>query len=311
VKKAFLPLICLLVLFSGNRRADEIFEFIKKKTHPMTFVEGGVAAEEINSYRQVLGALLQGLPIISRDFQVENFGDMIVLHDPRDIHPTVVINSKGKRQFIIEAPHSGLEQSTPIQAAILLKELDAKAALISGSHRCAAREYSPCSGKTGVCGVRGETYKISDSAHSMKNLFQSAHEELVDYFKQARVIQLHEMRKTETAIKIILSSTALAYSQNENDFVTSVRELLKREHSDPLIAVSCNALDDRERTFRKLCGFTNTQGRYLNESTNICSEYTKIDNDRFLHIEQDYTTSLKPEFMQALINALKRFRPMP
>ena len=96
-------------------------------------------------------------------------------------------------------------------------------------------------------------------------------------------------------------------SSDKSDFVTRFRDSLRKFHNNSEIAVSCNALDDQEKEFRALCGFSNLQGRYLNQSQNICTEYTEIDSDRFIHVEQDYSTTMLPEFIRAMIATISTF----
>ena len=301
--RRFIIVLALILSFRGL--ANDITSWIEEKDHPMSYESSYFTQNTIDDYRYSLESLMLSGTASFKGFELSRLGDYLIWHDSKDIHPTVIVNLKGQRSYIVEAPHAGFETSTAKQAVILLEKLNARVAIISGSHRCASNEFSPCSGTTGVCGVKGEAYRISDSSHSEKNLFQVAHEFFVDFYKGAKVIQLHEMMKTSSPHKIILSSTAFSYSKNPNDFVTAVRNNLRVAHRNKQIAVSCNAVDDSELKFRKLCGFTNTQGRYLNKSVNVCSELTELDSNRFIHIEQDYSTTLKDEFMKAMIYAFE------
>jgi hypothetical protein len=79
--------------------------------------------------------------------------------------PVLIVNAGPERDLILEAPHVPFESGTGEQAVTLLRDLRGKAAVISGAHRCASRTYSPCDGKTAVCGPL-DGYRDSDPGHN-------------------------------------------------------------------------------------------------------------------------------------------------
>jgi hypothetical protein len=52
--------------------------------------------------------------------------------------------------------------------------------------------------------------------------------------------------------------------------------------------VSCNDANDDRYPYRRLCGFTNVQGRSLNGSLNVCGMSTHAPSGRFIHLEQTW-----------------------
>ncbi len=69
----------------------------------------------------------------------------------RGLEPTLVVNIAPRRDFIVQAPHVPFEKGTVQQAAILLRVLGGRAAIVSGAHRCASRTFTTCDGRTEVC----------------------------------------------------------------------------------------------------------------------------------------------------------------
>lgn len=203
--------------------------------------------------------------------------------------PTVVISPNPKRDLIAEAPHSAFETGTPEEAALFVTHLGARAAIISGSHRCAAWKQTGCSGKTRVCNSKyREAYRDSDVAHNPNSLFQIAHDELVGAWLRSLVVSLHGMRKTHDPL-VIVSDGSKESRQKDDALSGLLRNALRRElGGQPELAVSCNDKEDRKYRFRKLCGFTNVQGRSLNRSADVCTQNALSSSGRFLHVEQTW-----------------------
>jgi hypothetical protein len=71
-------------------------------------------------------------------------------HTGRD--PTIIMNMNPRRDFVVGAPHMPFEPGTGDQAAIFLRDLGGRAAVISGAHRCASRSFTACDGTMEVYG---------------------------------------------------------------------------------------------------------------------------------------------------------------
>ena len=63
--------------------------------------------------------------------------------------------------------------------------------------------------------------------------------------------------------------------------------MLGRRITQPGAVVSCNLPADAVHDFRRLCGFTNVQGRSVNGDANACRGNVDEGTGRFIHMEQD------------------------
>lgn len=225
---------------------------------------------------------------------IEESGWYVVLIDEdfRGLGPTIAVSPFPRRNLIAEAPHSKFERGTAEQAGLFVTELGARAAILSGAHRCAARRETTCSGKTSVCGTNERApYKDSDVAHNPSTLFHVAHEVLTSRWPNAVVFNLHGFRKRKTAPEtwIIISNGGRANVQGEKVLSKRLRNRIRKNVGGiETRAVSCNDATDVEFNYPRLCGFTNVQGRHLNGSADICLESTESASGRFIHIEQTW-----------------------
>ena len=123
--------------------------------------------------------------------------------------PTLVINASPRRDLVVEAPHVPFETGTAEQAAVLLRELGGRAAIVSGAHRCASRSFTTCDGRTGVCGSL-EDYRDSDVGHNTGTLFHAAHLAFSEHWRNAIFISLHGMREDTDGVRtsLIISNGA-------------------------------------------------------------------------------------------------------
>ena len=76
------------------------------------------------------------------------------------------------RNLMLAAPHPRFDAITPEVAAAVMQELDGRALVVAGTHRCANAAPSPCDGTTSVC--MGQ-YRVSDAAHDEASFVQAAH----------------------------------------------------------------------------------------------------------------------------------------
>jgi hypothetical protein len=194
------------------------------------------------------------------------------------------INPNSTRNIILEIPHPVADSETESEGASFFLGLSARALLISSTHRCANTQSSPCSGTTNACNdlsLQEEPYRISDAAHSKKQLFQVAHEVLLDSNPTLVAVALHGFSQSGSdpyafvsdGTKDVGSATNLA-----NQFAS----LLIATTGLANAAQSCNDGSIGAR----LCGTEDIQGRYANGSPNPCLSDALTATGRFLHIEQ-------------------------
>lgn len=187
-----------------------------------------------------------------------------------------------RENLIITAPHVVSDVNTGKQAAYCFRENIAKAVFLSGTHRCNNTNFTACSGTTTVCSSSSQAYRISDMAHNVQSIFQRTSEVVSDNLPSSIFIQLHGFTKLSTDPYVIMSNGAR--QTPTVDYAT----LLKNE-----LLVEDNTLTFKiahiDTDWSRLIGFTNTQSRYLNNSTNPCSNSATSTTGRFIHIEQERT----------------------
>jgi hypothetical protein len=204
--------------------------------------------------------------------------------------PTVVISTNPRREFIAEAPHVPFEPGTAEQSVILLERLGGRAAIISGAHRCASRSFSTCDGTTEVCMGTEQSYRDSDVGHNVSTLFHTAHVLFAERWPASIVISLHGMREDTEGVRtsLIVSNGIRADDASARTPATRFRLALSNSMREPGRVVSCNLPGDAVHGFRKLCGFTNVQGRHVNGDADACHGSIDQGTGRFIHLEQDW-----------------------
>ncbi|MDA0240267.1 MAG: hypothetical protein O3A84_09615, partial [Proteobacteria bacterium] len=153
--------------------------------------------------------------------------------------PIVMIAEDPDRDILLEAPHPEKDRATGLQAAHLLIALGARAAIISGNNRCAARAPSACSGKTRICGGGLRAYPSSDPAHDTQSLFHQAHIALSDRWPQATVVQLHGYAQANSDTLVILSDGTREQRSPDNALTGKIRDRIRVSLGAAAVAGSC------------------------------------------------------------------------
>jgi hypothetical protein len=202
--------------------------------------------------------------------------------------PTLVLNASPRSDLVLEAPHEPFERGTAEQAALLLRELGGRAVIVSGAHRCASRSFTRCDGRTAVCGTL-EDYRDSDPAHNTGTLFHAAHLAFAERWSGAIFVSLHGMRESTNSARtsLIVSNGARNADPEAGTIATKLRLALEGTMGEPGKVVSCNLPADDVYHYRKLCGYTNVQGRQVNGDADACRGSVDSGTGRFIHLEQD------------------------
>ncbi len=207
--------------------------------------------------------------------------------DRAGIGPAVAIVANPARDLVIEAPHPIVDRHTDRQAAVLFLALGARALVIAGANRCAARAESPCSGRTRVCGDGNKPYRASDPAHNPATLFHVAHRVFARRWPQSVVLQPHGFSNKGSPVWFVISDGSKEKRPGDGMLTGRVRDALRAALGRDR-AVSCQDPDDRSIETRWLCASTTVQGRDLNGSADACRSDAEASSGRFLHIEQTY-----------------------
>jgi len=184
-----------------------------------------------------------------------------------------------RNNLIIQAPHSKFDTNTGKQAVYCFKNTVAKAVFINGTHRCNSDSFSACSGTTSVCGS-SDPYRISDMAHNINSMFQKTTENLFNNISNSVFIQLHGFAKQASDPYVIMSNGTR--ETPAMDYTVLIKDaLLAEDNTLTFELVHINT------SWTRLTGFTNTQGRLINDSSDHCSTSATSTSGRFIHIEQE------------------------
>ena len=204
----------------------------------------------------------------------------------------VILRAGPAAPIIIGSPHP-LFDGTLQSGTTLFDALSAQAYVLSQTHRCANGTLSGCDGTTSVCGERGP-YPESDMAHTAVSLFQAAHEALAPLYDQHIFINVHGQRREGVSLS--------NGTRNDIDPEAPVARLAAAL-ADQLPAeriTTCNRYEG-DNFEAHLCGTTNTQGRLLNDSPDVCTEAAQSATDRFIHMEQSRDVRARPQDVAAAI----------
>lgn len=196
---------------------------------------------------------------------------------------TYVYNPNACRnELVIQAPHPRKDFNTGKQGIYIFKTIDALFYMLSGTNRCNSMTTSSCDGMTTVCNDMdiSEDYPISDLAHVTDAIWQTTTAYIHDNIGGTYFAQLHGFGKGDNDPYVIMSNGTR--DTPTPDYLSDL--------STELFAV------DNTLTFKighidlmwdRLLGFTNTQGRYINSSTDACEDNATMTNGRFMHLEQE------------------------
>jgi chitodextrinase len=193
---------------------------------------------------------------------------------------TYIFNKNPDRgDLIIMAPHSKYDTNTGKEAVYCFKNSLARAVFINGTHRCNSEDLSSCSGSTSACGT-SEPFRISDMAHTTTSMFQGVTKTVFNSITSSVFIQLHGFSKQASDPFVIMSNGTR--ETPSTDYATLIKDALLVEDNSLTFKLAHIDTD-----WTRLIGFTNTQGRFINNSSDACNEYATSTTGRFIHIEQE------------------------
>ena len=195
---------------------------------------------------------------------------------------TYVFTIGSSNQMVIQAPHSSFDFNTGKQAIYNFVRLHNFGLFLNGTHRCNHDQASTCSGTTSVCSGSSEAFKVSDLAHNENSIWQKTTEIIYDSYPESVFVQLHGFTKLATDPYVILSNGTDQTPTGE-DYTVQLKDQLIAQ--DPSLTFKIAHIDN----WTRLVGFTNTQGRYINQSSDPCSSSATSTTGRFVHVEQEKT----------------------
>jgi hypothetical protein len=199
---------------------------------------------------------------------------------------TYVFNPAACRsELIIQSPHPKFDFNTGKQGIHVMHEVDARAFMMSGTHRCNHDNTTLCSGTTQVCNDMevDEKFRTSDLAHSDNSIFQATTRQLLAGLPAAVFVQLHGFSKKASDPYVIMSN-GTEQAPLPPDYVLLLRDNLLL--ADPMLTFKIPHIDNG---WDRLVGFTNTQGRWINGEAMPCSDAANTPSGQFIHMEQEKT----------------------
>lgn len=191
----------------------------------------------------------------------------------------------------ISAPHPLFDSRTNTESVTVMRGTGARFLSVSTTHRCSNGATSSCSGTTSVCGETG-AYKVSDAAHSVDSFFYHFGKTVHDRSASTHTIQLHGCGSSACPSNNDNADIVARLSAGTTDDLpaTELVNVLNAELNEELSplqqgsSVSCSEPSEDKR----LCGTTNTLGRYINGQADPCENSASVFADsRWLHIEQN------------------------
>lgn len=194
---------------------------------------------------------------------------------------TYIFNPAACRsELILMAPHPKKDLNTGRQGVYCYIRCDAFAFMLAGTNRCNAPDASSCSGSTSVCGGGNSPYRISDLAHSTTSIWQHSVAFVKEAVPETYFVQLHGFAMQEDDPYVIMSN-----GTRETPYPDKIAELRDRlAVVDPVLTFK---VGHEDLDWSRLLGFTNTNGRLINESPDPCSQNAGTTTGRWLHIEQE------------------------
>ncbi len=206
--------------------------------------------------------------------------------------------------LVIQSPHPSFDAFTGKQGAFIFRQTRASFFFMSGAHRCNSEVTSGCDGTSNVCNnsVSGVAppagfltdsgkFRKADMAHNDNTVFQKFTENLFDANPDYYFVQLHGYGRRSTDPHAILSNGRDEYTTPPTvDHLSTLRTHLvywwgQLSGTSETFEVEVGH-DDPDHNFSRLLGSTNTQGRYLNGSSDPCGTSATQNTGHFLHVEQ-------------------------
>jgi hypothetical protein len=191
----------------------------------------------------------------------------------------------------ISVPHPLYDSNTNSASVTVMRETGARFLSVSTTHRCANSASSSCSGTTSACGAPGP-YKVSDAAHNTNSFFYRFGVIVHDQSTGTHTIQLHGCGSStcpsnfddSDIVARLSAGTTLDLPQTETVNVLNARLNAELAPLQMGASLSCS----EPVADKRLCGTTNTLGRYINGQADSCQNAANsFAGSRWLHIEQN------------------------
>lgn len=225
--------------------------------------------------------------------------DRVVIWEPVDRgtgRAVIAWRQDAARGLIVEVPHAIYDLMTLEESLAIFDGIGARSIIASGTHRCANAVASGCDGTTGACGER-EDYRESDMAHAVDTAFQVAHEVLSTEHASDWIASVHGMGDAGASI----SDGTMSATDADAPVANLAAAMLEQFPAEQI--TTCNDYPGAVVNER-LCGTTNTQGRFTNGSSAACTVGAAASAGRFLHMEQSTAVRAEPDLVVEAFDAV-------
>ena len=205
---------------------------------------------------------------------------------------TFIISNSYDREIAIEVPHARYDTNTNKEGIDVFRDTGSHYFIMSGTHRCANSEESPCSGTTSACGSSGP-FRVSDMPHFDQTLFQVIHKEVTIRNPLLYSIQIHGHAQSSCEDFFI-----------SNGHATLSKPILYNLKSSLQASGGVTAAVAGDGSACTLVASTNVQGRFTNGSSDPCVQAVSSTNGYFIHIEQSYYVRTNPSVYAKLTDAI-------
>jgi hypothetical protein len=188
-------------------------------------------------------------------------------------------------------PHPLFDSQTNVESVAVMRGTGARYLSLSSTHRCSNAATSSCSGTTSACGAQG-AYKVSDVAHNVDAFFFRFGAIVHDNSAATHTLQLHGCgsaacpSNNDNADIVARLSAGTTDDIPATELVNVLNAKLNEELSPLQLGSSLSCSEPSAD--KRLCGTTNTLGRYINGQPSPCeNSASSFVSSRWLHIEQN------------------------
>lgn len=306
--RTFFLIVFVMTLLAGSLvkaqviiEAGDIFDEVVEITNDMPGIEGGEyedpTEEQLSQWNDVLTFLFDkdydaaAQVALGLDYELVEFTDdqgdvyFMLRNAGANYWGTYIFNPYYCNRLVIQVPHPVFDFRTNKEGIHVFREIKAMFFQMSGAHRCNRVEASSCDGLTSSCNVVPDQgplvpHKISDMAHTTTSIFQATTGKLFSHFSDSYFISLHAFGKKASDPYVILSNGTRVTPAV--DYIDILADELKA--IDPVLTFK---IPHQDLMWDRLMGFTNTQGRLINSSVDICEDDATLTDGRFIHMEQE------------------------
>jgi hypothetical protein len=208
---------------------------------------------------------------------------------------TFIVYRDAAREISHQAPHPLFDGATDLEAMAIFRDTDSRSFAMAGAHRNA---------NSGPACVSGEN--VADVVHDTRNMFHAANEALKAFYGRKAWTALQWHGNATCGHLNAYISVGLASAPALPSRARTLRDRMRAQHPEWTIE---NPPDGG----CPLNALTNVQGRLLNgvSSASVCTTDASAPRGRFIHVEQNSSSRLAPDWIDAVRETWPPATPRP